>query len=391
LIEILDTASAPAAFAAFLDIPDEVYAGDPSWNATPRVDVFESLLRPEFAGRQRALVAAVDDEPFARLVARRSPTLKDAEGRPYGLLGFFEARQGAPEAVAALFAEAVAWLRDTGAGPILGPMDGDTWHRYRLNVGPWDEPPFLLEPYNPPWYEELWTANGFEVLERYYSKRVETATVVSHLEGKAGAALAAGYKLRPLDPSRFKAELGVIYELSRRIFACNFLYTEIPRAEFVKLYAGARSLLDPDLVLFARSPEGEDVGFLFAYADRFRAVAAMRGQRGLLAKLRYLRHRKQVDAVDFKTLGVLPEHRRSGVAAALFHEGHRRALERGYRRANHCLYKEGNPSGDLDGGAGTLLREYRLYEWKGPSSPQPSSPDPSLPPAPGEEGEVGRS
>jgi GNAT superfamily N-acetyltransferase len=364
-IEILDTASAPSAFAAFLYLPDDVYAGDPFWSATPRGDVFDSLLRPEFAGRQRSWIATVDDQPVARVVARLTPTLTDAEGRPYGMLGFFEALDGAPEAVARLFAEATGWLRETGAGAILGPMDGDTWHRYRLNVGPREEPPFLLEPYNPPWYEELWTANGFEVLERYYSKRVETAAVVSHLGPKAGEALAAGYTLRPLDRSRFRAELGVIYQLSRRIFARNFLYTEIPEDEFVKLYAGARSLLDPDLVLFARSPEGEDVGFLFAYPDRFRAVAAMRGERGLFAKLRFLRQRNPVDAVDFKTLGVLPEHRRSGVAAALFHEGHRRALEKGYVRANHCLYKEGNPSGDLDGGAGTLLREYRLYEWKG--------------------------
>ena len=366
MIEILEATSVPAAYAAFLYLPEEIYAGDPAWNATPRGDVFDSLLRPDFARRQRPLIAAVDDEPVARLVARISPTLVDAEGKPYGMLGFFEARDGFPEAVARLFEEAIAWLRENGAGAILGPMDGDTWHRYRLNVGPWDEPPFLLEPYNPPWYEALWTAAGFEVLERYHSKRVETAAVVSHLESKAGEALAAGYRLRPLDPSRFKAELGLIYELSRRIFDRNFLYTEIPRDEFLKIYAGARSLLDPDLVLFARSPQGEDVGFLFAYPDRFRAVAAMRGERGLLAKLRYLRHRKPVDAVDFKTLGVLPEHRRSGVAAALFHEGHRRALDRGYAQANHCLYKEGNPSGDLDGGAGRLLREYRLYEWKGP-------------------------
>jgi len=244
-------------------------------------------------------------------------------------------------------------------------MDGDTWHRYRLNVGPFDDPPFLLEPYNPPWYEPLWMANGFAVLERYFSKRVDPAAVAAHLEGRARDALSTGYSLRRLDPSRFQAELGVIYELSRRIFSRNFLYTEISADEFVRLYAGARALLDPDLVLFARSPAGEDVGFLFAYPDLFRAVAAMRGKRNLLAKLRFLWHRRDTDAVDFKTLGVLPGHRRSGIAAALFHEGHRRAVEKGYAHANHCLYKAGNPSGDLDGGAGRVMREYRLYEWKG--------------------------
>jgi hypothetical protein len=365
LIAVRDAASAaesPAVLAAFLHLPAAVYQGDPLYSATPRADVLASLWRPEFAGAQRALVAFEAGEPVARVVARRSPALADAAGRPYGLLGLFEAFDGHAEAVARLFAESIAWLREIGAGPIVGPLDGDTWHRYRLNVGPWDDPPFLLEPYDPPWYEPLWTANGFAVLERYFSKRIDPGLVVAHLAERAREAAAAGYRLRSLDPARFHAELGTIYELSRRIFAGNFLYTEIAKDEFARLYAGARALLDPDFVLFARSPQGEDVGFLFAYPDRFRAVAAMRGERGLLAKLRFLRHRREVKAIDFKTLGVLAGHRRSGVAAALFHEGHRRAVDKGYAWANHCLYKEGNPSGDLDGGQGRVMREYRLYE-----------------------------
>jgi GNAT superfamily N-acetyltransferase len=210
----------------------------------------------------------------------------------------------------------------------------------------------------------MWTANGFAPLERYFSKRVDPSAVVAHLEEKR-IALAGGYRLRRIDMKRFREELGTIYELSRRIFAGNFLYTEISEEEFASLYAGAKALIDPDLVLFAQDPSGEDVGFLFAYPDRFRAVAAMKGERGLLAKLRFLLHRKEVDAVDFKTLGVLREHRRSGVAAALFHEGHRQTVEKGYRFANHCLFREGNPSGDLDGGAGRVMRTYVLYQWTG--------------------------
>jgi GNAT superfamily N-acetyltransferase len=362
LTVIRDALADVAAREDFLQLPALVYRGDPHYNATPRADARAALERP---GHGHSLVALADGGPVARLVARLSPALRAGRGRPYGMLGSFEALEGQEEAVRELFQQAIGWLRDAGAGAIIGPMDGDTWHRYRLNVGPFDDPPFLLEPYNPPWYEPLWMANGFAVLERYFSKRVDPAAVAAHLEGKGRDALSTGYKLRCLDSSRFQAELGVIYELSRRIFSRNFLYTEISEDEFVRLYAGSRALIDADLILFARSPAGEDVGFLFAYPDLFRAVAAMRGERGLLAKLRFLWHRREADAVDFKTLGVLPEHRRSGVAAALFHEGHRRAVEKGYAHANHCLYKEGNPSGDLDGGQGRVMREYRLYEWKG--------------------------
>lgn len=358
-LTLLDFTSDAKALESFLEVPAEVYRGDPWYNAPTRKDVLASLFRPDFAGSQRIWVALDGRRPVARIVARRSPTLRDESGLPYGMLGFFEAVEGAD--VRSLFEESIGWLKGSGAGTVVGPMDGDTWHKHRLSVGPWDDPPFLLEPYNPRHYPEIWEANGFTVLERYLSKRVETELVAAFLEPKRQAALAGGYQLRKLDPRRFDDELRTIYRISRVIFARNFLYTEIPEDEFLQLYAGARRLLDPDLVWFARSPAGEDVGFLFAYPDRFRAVAAMRGRRGPVALLRFLARQNEADAVNMKTIGVLPEHRRAGLGAALMGQGHRVALEKGYRLANHCLFREGNPSGEMDGGTGRVLRTYHLY------------------------------
>ena len=340
----------------FLGLAPEAYQVAPT-----RKDVLASLFRPDFSGAQRAWVALEGGRPAARIVARRSPTLRDEDGLPFGMLGFFEALPGSETAVARLFEESIAWLRETGAGAVIGPMDGDTWHKHRLNVGPWDDPPFLLEPWNPPYYPELWESHGFQVLERYLSKRVESGPVADFLEPKRQAALAAGYRLRRLDPAKFREELRTIYSISIRIFARNFLYTDIPEEEFFALYAGARSLLDPDLVWFAQSPPGEDVGFLFAFPDRFRAVAAMRGGRNPLSLLRFFLHRNEADAVNMKTVGVLPEHRRAGLGAALMGQGHRIAREKGYRFANHCLFREGNPSGEMDGGTGRVMRKYHLY------------------------------
>ncbi|HBL25777.1 MAG TPA: hypothetical protein DD490_02970 [Acidobacteria bacterium] len=358
------------ALAAFLELPDDVYHGDPAYVPQAREDVMAALQRREHLRTQRAWVATVDDVPVARLVARRSPSLCDAAGRPLGLLGFFEAREEPEghEAARLLFTEAVAWLQENGAGRIVGPMETDTWHRHRLNVGPFDDPPFLLEPYNPAYYPQIWEASGFEVLEDWLSKQVDPTAVVAHLQPRAAAAREMGYRVQALDLRRLGEELRRVYRLSREIFADNFLYTEIPEEDFLALYGGTRALLDPDLVLFAVSPQGEDAGFLFAYPDRFRAVAAMRGRHGLLAKLRYHRLRDDTEAVDFKTLGVLPGHRRAGVAALLMHEGHLRAQGKGYRAANHCLFRAGNPSGEMDGGAGRILRRYRMYAW--PSTPE---------------------
>ncbi len=343
----------------FLEVPRRVYRGDPHYCPPPRGAVEAGLGREEFRGAQRLFVALEAGRPVARVVARRSPVLTDGAGRPYGLLGLYEALDR-PAAVERLFAAALEWL--AGAGEVVGPMDGDTWHGYRLNVGPYDEPPFLMEPYNPPYYPAQWEENGFEVLERYYSSRVDDLpAVLDALEPAGQRAREAGYRLEPLRMERFEADLGRLYELSCRIFRDNFLYVEISRREFVALYRGARRIVDPGLVRFAVAPDGSDAGFLFAFPDRFRAVAATRGGRGPLALLRFLRLRHRAEAVNLKSLGVVPEHRRSGLAAALMHQGYRTAFENGYRRVNLCLILEGNPSGRLEGGLSRVLRRYHLY------------------------------
>ena len=352
--------------ARFLALSGRVYEGDPRWVPPRRGAEAEALARPVFRGRQAAFLARDGARPLARAVARLPPGLTDPVGRPVGTVGFFEALDD-PEGGEAVLAAAAGWLVERGAADIVGPMDGDTWHRYRLNVGPGDEPPFLLEPYNPSYYRGHWAAAGFRTLETYFSLRVdEPARARQALAPAAGRAAAAGYRLEPVDGRRLPEALDRIYELSRTVFARNFLYTEIGRDDFRALYAGVGRLLEPGFIWLARSPGGEDVGFLFAYPDRVAAVRALRGQSGPLALLRFLALRRRWSAVDVKTLGVLPGHRRSGVAAALMARVYEEAERRGVA-ANLCLIREGNPSGGLDGGAGRLLRRYELLHRPAPA------------------------
>ncbi len=362
MITVLDITSNERALEGFLSLPSEVFHGDPDYSAPFRDAVVKSLRRETFAGAQRVLFATEDGRPVARVVARRSPALRDDAERPYGMLGFFAALDR-PFAVQALLTAGVAWLRDEGAGHVIGPIDGDTWHSYRLSIGPFDHPPFLMEPYNPPYYAGLWESAGFEPLETYYSQRVEDVhALMTSQQERHDRALANGYTIRSLDRRRFTQELEAIYELSRRGFAGNFLYSEITLPEFLVLYGGARALIDPDLVLFARAPDGSDAAFLFALPDRQRAVAAMRGRRNAAALLRFQLNKGRADAVNIKSAAVDPAHRRQGLFAALTYRACRETIAKGYRVVNLCLIKEGNPSGVLAESLAIVLRRYVLCQ-----------------------------
>ena len=319
-------------------MPGAIYVAEPPGTAPVRASVERNLTRQEFATGQCVIVALDRAAAVGRIVARISPALKDDAGAPIGMLGFFESRDDTATA-RLLFDDATSWLRARGARRIVGPMDGDTWHRYRVNVGPFTRPPFPLEPWNPPWYGELWESNGFSRLEMYSSKWIDdVATLLPALENGKQRALDHGVRVRRLRRDRLRDELTLIHELSSRIFADAFLYSPISRDEFLALYSGIDGFLDPELVLFAEANGGDAVGFVFAYDDPERP------------------------AVHYKTIGVLPEWRRPGVAAALSHHVYTAALRRGRPQGNHALMRDDNRSQALDQGHGEVFRRYALYE-----------------------------
>lgn len=322
-------------------MPAALYASEPPGTAPAREAVERNLARREFLSAQRAVVVLVDDRPVGRVVARLSPALADERGAPIGMLGFFEC--GSDSAAArALFDDAIAWLRERDAGRIVGPMDGDTWHRYRVNAGPFDRAPFPLEPWNPSHYTALWEGHGFVTLETYSSKWIADVTaLLPALEAGLMRARDRGVRIRQLRRDRLRDELALVHDLSSRIFADAFLYSPISRDEFLAMYAGMEPFLDPELVLFAETDSGEHVGFVFAYDDPRRP------------------------AVHYKTIGVLAEWRRPGVAHALSHHVYSAALRRGRPQGNHALMRDDNRSQALDQGHGELFRRYVLYEWPG--------------------------
>ena len=320
-------------------MPSAIYATEPRGTAPQREAVERNLARPEFRDGQRVTVAFVDDVPAGRIVARLSPDLTDGDGGPIGMLGFFESRHDA-NVSSALFGDALSWLRARGARRIVGPMDGDTWHRYRVNIGPFDRAPFPLEPWNPPYYRALWEDNGFVILETYSSKWIDDVSVLlPGLEAGLARSEGRGVSIRQLRPDRLPDELTLVHDLSSRIFADAFLYSPISREEFLAMYAGLERFLDPELVLFAETGSGEPVGFVFAYDDPGHP------------------------AVHYKTIGVLAEWRRPGVAHALSHHVYTAALRRGRPQGNHALMRDDNRSQALDQGYGEEFRRYVLYEW----------------------------
>lgn len=260
-----------------------------------------------------------------------------------GLIGHFGMADS--DAAIALLEYACRELRALACTIAIGPMDGNTWRRYRLLTDRGSEPPFFLEPDNPDDWPRPFIATGFRVLARYYSALCADLTLTDpRLERVVPRMENAGIRIRPLDARRFDEELAAIHALSLVSFRDNLLYSPISEEEFIEQYRPFARLLRPELVLLAEQ-QGTLVGFLFAVPD-------------LLQE----RSGKRIDTMVVKTVAVLPGREYAGLGNLLVARSHAIAHQMGYRRAIHALMHESNESRSVSGHYGRPFRGYTLYE-----------------------------
>lgn len=263
-------------------------------------------------------------------------------GERLGVIGGFQATDAL--AAARVLAQAVAELHGQGCTFAIGPMDGNTWRRYRLVTQTGGEPPFFLEPANPPEWPAWWQAAGFGPLAHYFSAATdEFEPRDPRLPEVAARVRKEGIELRPLDPNQFEAELGRIYEVSVAAFQENYLYTPLPRADFIAQYRAVQAHLRPELVRLAERA-GQTVGYMFAVPDQAQA------QRG-----------EPVTNVIMKTIAVRPEWGGIGLGGLMFAEVHAAARRLGFRRAIHALMHETNKSRRMSEHYARIIRRYTLF------------------------------
>lgn len=352
-----------AGAAAFVDVAFAARQGDGRWIASPRASTLKQLsaAHPLWKHVARRFFVVGAGAHAARCAALVNPRLADDAGAPFGQIGFFECTDGDDDLGRRALDAAVAWLRDRGCRSVLGPMNGSTWHSYRFVVDWKDTSPLLLEPNNPLRYPALWESHGFaRHAVPYYSGAHDNAAVVELLQAKHDAVFAAGYHMESIDIRDVTGVLKTMFELSTRIFAGNAFYSDVTWDEFAALYDGIERILDRRLVQWLKAPDGTIAGFAFGVPDKAEAARRMRGDPGLLGKLRFITAPKTTRTL-VKTIGVLPEHRGKGLLNELYWSQAKQALDGGWRDGVVTLMSADNRSFTGTRHIHTVVREYSLF------------------------------
>ncbi|MBD3896536.1 hypothetical protein IEI94_11815 [Halomonas sp. ML-15] len=234
------------------------------------------------------------------------------DGQRTAAIGEF--RCADPAAGAALLSHAGEVLGREGFEALIGPMDGDTWHRYRLVTDSDGSPPFLLEPVSAPHDEQAFLASGFAPISTYVSTRARLDEALAIKPTRFD-----GIAVRAWDGDDAERLLGDLFEMSLSSFATNPFYKAISREAFLALYRPILPAIDPRLLLFAHDADGL-AGFLFGVPD--------------------LAEGANPRTVIVKTYA----SRRRGVGRQLLDTFHHSASDLGFTSVIHALMHENNQS-----------------------------------------------
>ena len=302
-------------------------------------------LGPEAVARQAPDFSCLLENSAGQAVARGSLWWRGTpahEGHTVGYVGHYAVSDpGASPALLAVALERLAAERCTLA---VGPVDGNTWQRYRLLTERGTEPPFFMEPDNPDEWPGQFAAAGFTPLAHYCSALNDDLTVddprLADLERRVAE---QGITIQSLRPERFEEEMRRVHALSLLSFRDNFLYSPIGEADFLAQYAPIRPHLRPELVLLAER-RGELVGYVFAIPNLSQA------QTGL-----------PVDTAIVKTMAVHPDQAGLGLGSLLMARCQQAVRAAGFTRAIHALFHEANRSGRISGHTARVIRRYTLF------------------------------
>lgn len=263
-------------------------------------------------------------------------------GHRIGAIGHYAVANA--EAAKQILEHACKELGDRGCTMAVGPMDGNTWRRYRFITDRGTEPLFFLEPDNPDEWPNHFIAQGFIEIAQYSSAvNSDLSQVDPRIERVSDRLSHLGIQIRNLNIDRFEAELHNLYQVAIISFRNNFLYVPISETEFIAQYSKIRPYIRPEFVLMAER-EGELVGFLFGVPDWLQ-----------------LGRDAAIDTVIVKTVAVLPGKLYAGLGNLLVSKCQEAAKEMGYTRAIHALMHDANSSRNLSDRYAQSIRGYTLF------------------------------
>src|SRR5262245_8841412 len=197
------------------------------------------------------ILARREGKVVGRIAAIQNRLHNEVHGDKVGFFGFFECEDD-PEAAAALFDAAAAWLGTRGLDTLRGPASPSINDEVGLLVEGFDTPSVLMMPHNPPRYVPLVEGAGFvKAKDLIVFQRHASALPQRLAEGAVLLEKRYKIRIRSIDMKRFTDEVAVVKKLFNAGWERNWGYVPMTDHEIDHVAKQLRQIVVPELVLFA--------------------------------------------------------------------------------------------------------------------------------------------
>ncbi len=334
--------------SAFVKMPWGVYRGNEHW-VPPMIFDQMRFLDPRKGtffghGEAQLFLATLDGTPAGRISAHLNTDPHIADGT--GFFGFFECVDD-QDVADALFAAAEDYLHRRGRRRVEGPMSFGVYDEIGVLLDGYDEDPFVLTGYNPPYYPRLLENAGYRKCVDWHAFRgiagvTDRVTDPRFYAMRERTVKNADLQIRPMEVRKhLEREKGIIRRIFDEAWSRNWGHVPLTDEEFERLAGQLKGVVIPELSLVAEHG-GEPVGITLSTYDVNVAVKKTNGRLFPIGAIRLLRNLKRTTRFRLILMGVLEEHRNIGVHVALIGTVIENALRLGFTEAELSLVVETN-------------------------------------------------
>lgn len=361
----------PDRLDSFIKFEWDVYRNDPVWVPhllMERKEFLSPKKNPFFEHADVGFFMAYrGGQPVGRIAAIVNRLHNEFHEDTTGFFGLFECLND-PEAARSLLKTAADFVRERHMTTLQGPFSFSTNDECGLLIDNFGQPPQIMMTYNPSYYVQLMEENGFSKVKDLLAFRMDVPEAIpERLQRGVELIMKRNeFTVRTLNMKRFDEELERIKKIYNAAWEKNWGFVPMTDAEFDFLAKQLKQIVDPDL-LFIAEHKGEPVGFSLCLPNINEVLGRIRDGRllpfGLFKLLWYMRPGK-IRSLRVLTLGIVKEHRNSGIDVVFYHKCFENGMRKGYLWGEMSWILEDNTAMNraLERMGAIAYKRYRIYQ-----------------------------
>lgn len=351
----------------FIEFPLSLYKDDPFYSPQLSFDMKRHLSKKNpflMKADVRFFLAVKKNKILGRIASIINHDHIKFHEDKVGFFGFFESIND-PDVSASLLDRVCDELRRYGLEILRGPMNFSTNEECGFLIEGFDQPPMLMTPYNPSYYNDLMNNYGMKKAKDLYAfiyelkeKLPEKVLRVSSIAERRGI------KIRTIRKDDFISDMKIFQDIYNSAWAKNWGFVPLSDEELLYSAKRLKPIADFDLIFIAEK-DGSPIGFLGLIPDFNIVLRMMKGRLNLLSLFKAIYYKRRIKDLRLLLYGIKEEYRNKGVDALMFLKGWEIITrKKKYNRIEFSWILEDNISViklcELFGAS--LYKKYRIYE-----------------------------